>query len=208
MPRDQLLATRKGDIAATALIASAVRYPGNSVKVYQGYQEWQKEAWRFYDITGELRFAANWMANVLSRADLNAATRNLQGEIVGPASPKAVAAMAALFAGSEGQAAMLSALGLHLTVAGEAYIVGRTIAATEGRPATEKWEVIGVQEIRNSGSNWSINYGSGQKSVDLTKDDVVIRVWRPHPRNRIEADSPVRALLPILTELEYLTRHI
>lgn len=192
-----------------ALIASAVRYPGNSVKVYRGQQEWQREAWRFYDIIGELRFAANWMGNVLSRARLTASKRDAQGNITANSSPKAIAAMAALFAGSEGQAAMLSALGLHLTVAGEAYIVGRTLPA---EPLTggqlERWEVVGVQEMRNSGSRWTVVYGDGQRSVDLTDDDVVIRVWRPHPRNRIEADSPVRALLPVLTELEYLTRHV
>jgi hypothetical protein len=39
-------------------------------------------------------------------------------------------------------------------------------------------------------------------------DAVVIRVWRPHPRNHLLADSPVRSVLPILSEIEYLTRHI
>ena len=205
MPRSLAIQERND---RPALIASAVRYPGNSVKVYQGQQEWQKEAWRFYDITGELRFAANWMANVLSRANLTAAIRDINGNVTEPGTAKGMAAMAALFAGSEGQASMLSALGLHLTVAGEAYVIGRAMPAAEGKPATEKWEVVGVQEIRNTGSSWSINYGNSQKNVDLTADDVVIRIWRPHPRNRIEADSPVRALLPILTELEYLTRHV
>ena len=58
------------------MIASATRYPGNAVKVYNGNQQWQKEAWRFYDICGELRFAANWIANALSRATLLPAKRD------------------------------------------------------------------------------------------------------------------------------------
>jgi hypothetical protein len=48
MPRQK---ANGGDLATspaapTALLASAVRYPGNAVKVYQGYQNWQQEAWR------------------------------------------------------------------------------------------------------------------------------------------------------------------
>ena len=202
MPRTATVET-----APPSLIASAVRYAGDTTRIYQASQDWQREAWRFYDITGELRFAANWIANVLSRAALVAAKRNARGDTIDAASPKAIAAMDALFAGCEGQAAMLSALGLHLTVAGEAYIVGRTITAPTGE-TIEKWEVIGVQEMRNAGNTWTIDYGSGQRAIQLADDDVIIRVWRPHPRRRIEADSPVRALLPVLTELEYLTRHV
>lgn len=198
---------REPTVAAPATVmASAVRFPGTT-KVYQMYQDWQREAWRFYDITGELRFAANYVANVLSRATLVAGKRSRTEATSDPdkSSPKAQAAMAALFDGPEGQASMLSALGLHMTVAGEGYLVGRNDPGL----GHEVWEVVGTQEMRNRGNSWYIDYGiTGMKQVPLSDEDVVVRVWRPHPRRRIEADCPVRALLPVLTELEYLTRHI
>jgi hypothetical protein len=187
-------------------MASAVRLPGGSPHAYQLYQDWQREAWRFYDITGELRFAANYIANVLSRATLLAGKRTRTGTTSDPnvTSAKAQVAMADLFGGPEGQASMLSAMGLHMTVAGEGYLVGQQAAVGQ-----DVWQVIGTQEMRNRGSNWYIDYGiTGMKQVQLADTDIVIRIWRPHPRRRIEADCPVRALLPILTELEYLTRHI
>ena len=33
-------------------------------------QGWQGDAWRYYDSIGELRFVANWVGNVMSRAKL------------------------------------------------------------------------------------------------------------------------------------------
>ena len=91
---------------------------------------------------------------------------------------------------------MLSSLGLHLTVAGEAYVVGRSMVDPNTGVPTELWEVVGIQEIRNRGNRWSLTYGQGGKGIDLDDNAVIIRIWRPHPRNRMEADSPVRALLP------------
>jgi hypothetical protein len=198
MPRQKVLESAP----PTALLASAVRYPGNSVaRIYQPHQDWQAEAWRFYDIIGELRFAANWMANMLSRAHLFTGTRTRTG-VEPTTDPKAAATLAALFGGPEGQSQMLSALGLHLTVAGEAYLVGRKV------DGTDVWDVLGSQEVKNRGARWYLDYGTGDRQIPLADSDVVIRIWRPHPRRRIMADSPVRPLLPILTELEFLTRHI
>lgn len=189
-------------IPTNSLVASAVRFTGNSPRVfYKGNKGWQDEAWRHYDICGELRYAANWIGSVLSRATLHAdkmkdevATQQVSG--------KAVNAIRLLFNGPDGQSQMLNSLGIHLTVVGEAYLVGRTIGGAD------TWEVVGTREIKVNGANWSIDYGDGQAPIQLKDSDAVIRIWRPHPARRIEADSPVRALLPILTEIEYLTRHI
>lgn len=188
-------------VPSRALVASAVAYQGGESvgeipRIYRPMEEWQKDAWRFYDITGELRFAANWISNVLSRAEIGVAKRDGS-----PASPAAVAARDALFVNSAGQAAVLAAMGVHLTIAGEAYLVGRADKNT--------WEIVGTHEMRVQGGSWAIDYGiAGQLPVQLGASDVVIRIWRPHPYKRIEADSPIKALIPVLTELEYLTRHV
>jgi hypothetical protein len=208
MPRSNQLAGTEPKVPES-LMASAVRLPGKVDRVYQRPNDWQEEAWRHYDICGELRYAGNWVSNVLSRATLHAATRTAKG----PKRQDAGAAADAvhdLFNGPDGQAQMLAALGLHVTVAGEAYLVGRKPEPDRGERADEGdiWEIVGVQEMRHRGRRWFIDYYDGTRPLELSDDAVIIRIWRPHPRRRIEADSPVRALLPVLREIEFLTRHI
>jgi hypothetical protein len=211
MPRsNQLPASREAaPLAPSSLMASAVRLPGRVNRVYQRPNDWQAEAWRHYDICGELRYASNWMSNVLSRATLHAAVRSDNG-VERALSGPAVVAVDDLFNGPEGQSQMLSALGMHLTVAGEGYLVGRKPVPERGENPVDGdvWEIVGTQEMKHRGKRWFIDYGDGERPLELDDDAVIIRIWRPHPRRRIEADSPVRALLPILREIEFLTRHI
>lgn len=187
---------------STALVASAVKYPGKMTRVFRKETTgWQREAWRHYDICSELRFAANWIGNALSRATLVPATVT-GGDVIKTEDPEIENLLAKLFGGPQGQAGMLGALGIHLTIAGEAFLVGRQVSGQD------VWEVVSIREIEVTGSQWAINYGNDTLPVNLTENDVVIRIWRPHPALRMEADSPVRALLPVLTEIEFLTRHI
>lgn len=194
--------------SGNSLVASAVRYASGTGRVYRPAAAWQDEAWRHYDICSELRYAANWIGNVLSRATLHAATKadGLVAEVLaGPA----YIAMQELFGGEQGQSQMLSSVGIHLTIAGECFIVGRQPRADRDEaPGPDIWEVVGTTEMKHRGQRWAIDYGDGNKQVELNADEVVLRMWRSHPRRRIEADSAVRALLPVLSELEFTNRHI
>lgn len=188
-------------IPTTSLVASAVRYDGKSARIYQPNQDWQREAYRHFAICGEARFAAKFFGQALSRATL-AISRKTNKGLERKTGGKGVAFLAALFNGKDGQAQMLEALGTHLTIAGECYLVGRTVNGED------MWEIVSILEMQVSGDRWTIRYGDGLPPVELDDSDVVIRIWQPHPGKRIEADSPFRSLLPILTEIEWLTRHI
>jgi hypothetical protein len=188
-------------IPTTALVASSTRYPGSSARIYQPRQDWQRECYRHYAICGEARFAARFFGNACSRAVLSTATVQGGTVVETPAGP-AADSLNALFNGQDGQTQMLDAIGLHLTVAGECYLVGRQV---EG---TDVWEVVSCMEMVVQGTSWSIQYGDGLPPVMLTDDDVVIRIWLPNPAQRIQADSAFRSLLPILGEIEWLTRHV
>jgi hypothetical protein len=201
-------------IPSPSLVASAVRYSGGkAARIYQKSAEWQKECYRHYGICGEARFAANFFGHALSRAVLSAATRDSSGKEQ-PAKGEAVDLLDDMFNGREGQSAMLKAIGIHLTIAGECYIVGRDVQPADvedGEPPAEAyqlWEVVSVMEMSVTGKRWTIKYGDGAKDIELGDDDVVLRIWLPNPAKRIEADSPFRALLPILSEIEWLTRHV
>jgi hypothetical protein len=188
-------------IPTSAMVASATRYPGAAARIYQPRQDWQSECYRHYSICGEARFSAKFFGHSVSRAVLHAAevVKGVSHQLdAGPASD----ALDALFNGRDGQTQMLDALGTHLTIAGEAYLVGRAV------DDIDTWEIISCLEMQVAGIAWQINYGNGLPIIQLTENDVVIRIWLPSPARRIEADSPFRALLPILSEIEWLTRHV
>jgi len=188
-------------IPTSSMVASATRYPGKAARIYQPRQDWQAECYRHYGICGEARFAAKFFGHSVSRATLFAAEIVAGTTVATPAGPSADL-LAALFNGKDGQTQMLDSLGTHLTIAGEAYLVGRQV------DGVDTWEIVSCLEMVVAGNSWQINYGQGIPVVPLTEEDVVIRIWLPSPAHRIEADSPFKALLPILSEIEWLTRHV
>lgn len=189
------------NIPSTAVVASAARYPGKVARVYQPNQDWQRECYRHYSICGEARFAAKFFGNAVSRATLHPAELR-QGTPYTVTEGPAYDLIVDLFDGKDGQTQMLEALGIHLTIAGECYLVGRNVEKED------VWEIVSVLELKVSGERWLIDYGDGRPPVELADEDVVIRIWLPNPAKRIEADSPFKALLPILGEIEWLTRSI
>jgi len=168
-------------------------------------RRWQKEAYRHLTICGEARFAANYFAHALSRATLYVADVN--GEQDEPDST-GTELLADLFGGRQSE--MLSKMALHFTVAGECYILGTDLDTVD-----EKWDIVSVLEATQHGQTWQIDYGNGvRKTLRLSENentlgtDVLIRVWIPDAGQRIMPDSPFRALLPVLDEIELITRHI
>lgn len=184
-------------IPSNSLVAASSRYSGQAARVYVPNQNWQTECYRHYLICGEARFAAKFFGHAVSRAVLGLA--NTQGDPV--TSGPGFDAFNNLFSGADGQKQMLDSIGIHLTVVGECYLVGRT------QDKAEIWEVLSILEVKTRGNVWFIDYGDGNQ-IDLTESDVVIRIWLPNPSKHVEADSPFRSLLPILREIEWLTRHV
>lgn len=193
-------------IPTASLVASATRYPGKAARIYVQRQDWQRECYRHYAICGEARFAARFFGHAVSRAVLYVAEMGDDGRPQRQETGAAVALLDELFSGKDGQVQMLDAIGVHLTIAGECYLVGRSLAGQVAEP--DVWEIVSTMEMKVSANQWTIDYGNGELPVDLTEQDVVIRIWLPSPARKIEADSPFRSLLPILGEIEWLTRHV
>lgn len=168
---------------------------------------WQAEAWRQYDINGELRFGCGWLGNALSRCRLRASAVDRNGVLqLATAVPRNVSDLVEGLLGSPGrQAQLLSALAVHLSVPGDCYVVATSTADGE----FTGWEVMSTEEITSAGDGKvRVNRGDGfPYTLDLTST-LVIRVWRPHPRRYFEADSPTRAALPVLIEMEQLSKYI
>lgn len=180
---------RRGMVASASNVTGS---RGKTTKDSRG-SGWQSASWHFYDTIGEFEFVANWTGNLLSRATLYV-TKN--GERVPDNDPGALA-LSALYNSESGRSGMLRALGVHFTVAGEAWLV----SWTEG--TKREWRIVAPQNLTEMGGNYAIN------SVPIPDENpLVIRLWERHPFLTKEATSPARAALPILAEIEKLTMHV
>jgi hypothetical protein len=198
-------------VAAGAQITTK---PGNKPRGGTVAQAWQDEAWYFYDTVGELAQACQWVANSLSRVDLDVMEVKADGSVEPTTNPAALAALDALYDGDTGQSDMLATMGVHLSCPGETYLVG--VPADEGNPfAKDLWRVVSNKELRQQNGTWIIDRGDGieERYADGTKPDqpaeaLVIRIWRSHPAKWVQANSPVRAALSVLRTLEKVSQHI
>lgn len=179
-----------------------------------GWQEWrfsnrawQREAWRLYDITGQLRFVGNWVGNSVSRCRLYVAEVDDAGEAGEETQDPEVAALAA---GPLGQGPAkdeaLRLLAIHLFVPGESYIVAEAEALDDGQ---DRWFVVSSRQIKRSGTQITIKrpqlHGGGDM---IYRDgvDLILRVWTPHPADTDEPDSPTRSAIPDLREIEAIRK--
>jgi hypothetical protein len=200
-------------MAPRTLTAAASRYVtrrirGREATVDQG---WQTRAWEMYDSTPEVRFAANWLANAMSGLTLFAGRRGEDGTIE-PAPPghRAAELVAGIAGGPDGQAQLLADFGPHLLVPGEAWIVIRPIVK-RGVITGESWHVLSVKEVTTRGAKMTAEIDGAEVEIPPYDEEnhdetapAAIRVWESHPARQIEADSPVRASIQLLEELQLL----
>lgn len=188
---------------------------------------WQSEAWEYYDSIGEVKYAFNLVASVVSRIRLYAAAINNPSEAPAPidsvdsVDPRLAAAaeraLDRLDSAFGGRAGLLKDAALNLQVTGECYLVQVPERLGSGLP--ESWDVRSVDELQvDSKGNYIINprreVGGGssmmsqgnREAIKLPQSAFVGRMWRSHPRYTQEADSSLRGLLDLCAELLLLNR--
>lgn len=196
---------KRGDLRETtdpvnSLVASAQNHTQiNSPDAPKAKrEEWQQQAWFFYDVVGEFEYVANWVGNMLSRARLYPAK---DGKEI--TSGPAFEAVAELFGSDQGKADALRTMGINYTVPGESYIFAYTAEGEEER----EWLVASPQSVtsrmKNKTKVWIVE---GDEIPE--KDLLVFRTFQKHPRFLKQATSPARAALPSLNEIYRLTQHI
>jgi hypothetical protein len=196
------------------LTASAARYTARRLRTKPVDGSWQERAWLFYDETPEVRFAARWYSNAMSRARLIAGRRDEDGNVVPlPPEHRASQLVAEIAGGPNGQSQLLRSFGPHLTVAGEGWIIVRPKRDSAGNEAGADWRVVSTQEVKQQGTKLVAEIDGEEVIVPGAEDDtapldaenpVAIRVWESHPRRHMEADSSVRSSLGLLEELKLL----
>jgi hypothetical protein len=216
-----------------ALTAAAAQLKVNDKGEYEQFRvrraaassAWQAEAWEYYDAIGEVKYAFNLVASVVSRIRIYAAVVDDPAEA--PVSVRnsdkvedrlaqaAERALDRLNSAYGGQAGLLKDAALNLSVAGECYLVQMPARAGAGLP--ESWDVRSVDEVttdpkggfnvvgRREQSTGSQSTSNGI-ATKLSKNAFVGRIWRSHPRYSDEADSSLRGLLDLCAELLLLNR--
>lgn len=197
-----------------ALTASAAILTGaNPSRAKLDTQAWQELAWSFYDDIGELRFAVNWLANALSRVNLVAAVppRN-QGEEPTPINLEAdpgmaaqVALVAEIAGGVTGQGQLLAQLTRSLVVPGVGYIHATADDLTD---SFSTWRALSNDEAKKSGDRLEVADPETGEWNELGTNDLLIKVWRSHPRKSWLPDSPVRAVMSSLNEIRLLSMRV
>jgi hypothetical protein len=194
---------------APGLIGSAVRM-GLSDEAWRGYrftdEAWQRQAWDFYDTNPQLHNAVDYIGAASSMIRIFVAEVDENGVRQGEVdNDDEIGALAeTLFGGPANKAEMLRAIGESLTVAGECFIIGKAMRGG----ISDQWWVAAPGEVRKNGDVVYVNMGRAQREEINPGRDIVIRTWTPHPRRAYLADSPVRALLGLLFEMEQMSMFI
>lgn len=186
-------------------------------------QGWQSDAWQYRDQIGELRYAIQFLANCTARMRLYPACYPLGGEADKPVELDKIPDLPEQLKSAAGQAmqdlgggrmaisGMLHGASTNKSVAGESYLLGRTDEET-GR---EKWSIRSVDELVVWSDQWHLQEIPGDRTngvipwIPLDPDLTVIsRIWTPHPRFQLLADSPLKAMLDDCESLTILRRMI
>lgn len=191
----------------SSLVASAVkvRITSGIQNIRWGGTEWQQEGWLHFDTCPEFHAAIEIGANNLSRARLFGAMIDPETGQPGTqptTDPDVVDIMSQLFGGGAGQSQALSSLSQHIDVAGDCWV----LATDSPDMDQESWEILATTEVTSAGGERIMvqQLNGIPRQIDV-ENELLIRVWKKHPRHRWDADSPTRSLLPVLRELSALT---
>jgi hypothetical protein len=177
---------------------------------------WQQAAWDYYDVVGEYALGVDMLAWGVAQCRLVAARENpgsnepdlITGEPTEdggqPSRADVIAAdlVAGFAGGTIGQQQLMRRVATQLVVAAESFIVGRGMP--DGQD--DVWEAYSRDEVKFSNSGYTVD--DGVEKFVLGDDDVMIRVWIPSPRRRQEPRSSSKSLLPILAEIDGITKAI
>jgi hypothetical protein len=202
-----------GHMPGRSLVAAAaqIKLDGQSIQSLKiAEAEWQKEAWRLYDLVGEFRFVANRRGHQISRIRTYVAEVDDTGAPGKETNDTDIKALGeGIFGGPAAKAEGLRIVGVQLFVAGECYIVAEsaTKKAGDDGPEGDRWYVVSPTDLKKESGTLKVKrpQEAGGEWYDLKQSDLLIRVWTPHPRKYDVADSPTRAVLPVLREIERLS---
>lgn len=194
-------------VGATAIVDLSASSSWRTWKF--GNKDWQAEAWRLYDIVGELHKLSGRVGDSLAQARLYVTEVDETGEETGEVQEGRIKRLAAVPLGTGSQRDdNLRLAGIDLAVGGECWIVGEG-AARNPEAAEGSWFVVTGAAFSRQGDVLKVKRPQvrGGNKLTLTDGvDILIRCWRPHPNDTDQADSFTRSAIVPLREIELLTK--
>jgi hypothetical protein len=179
-------------------------------------QPWQTRSYTYYDLLGEIKYAAQFYARALAMLRLYPAEKDDDGDWVETDDPQAIAQLERIQDPGGGTSGLLSSYGRLMFLAGEAYLLVTRDRDTD----MEQWEMLSSDELRPTGSGY-MRYKAPSLIVETYKeasdDDfepldedtaVAYRLWKRHPRYSYWADATMQGVLDICEELILLTQAV
>jgi hypothetical protein len=183
-------------------------------------QEWQDEAWSYFDTIGIVGFSGDFIANALSRLRWFIGWSEFPGDPPAEVRPDeapdgmdlraygvASEALRRLNTGM-GVTEMARKAAYSLTLPGEMYVIGRI--DENGDERFDAWSTSEVDLASKDGAGpVKIRTSPSADSVIEVDPDtsVFVRIWRPHPRWSDLAMTPMRRLLEPCDELRLIRRY-
>jgi hypothetical protein len=197
---------------AKSMVAAAMPLSGPGVRAVARARtasttdQWQKEAWYYFDVIGEARSPLVWIANAVSQADVYATELDPDTDKPTGPSDDAMASAAArqVLGGPQQRMGLLRLIALCWQVPGEMWIIIRPTGA--GKP--DQWHVLSGSRLEAKGDTWQYTDPTTLQRVTLTSRDRLIRAWCPHPDDQTKADSAMRPALPVCREIEKASQNI
>ncbi|WP_116996378.1 hypothetical protein [Desertimonas flava] len=189
---------------------AATRQVKDGVKPRNTLDGWQPEAYMYSDEIGEVGYVNNLKANsaadcelVLQEYDADADDWKDSEDV------RAARVMKAFVSPHGGQSELIRRAFLHLDIAGETMLVGSPTKEL-GISTGIWWEFLSSEELvitRGNAKPRRKRDGISQ-GEDLDQDAYIARLYRSHPRFSDLADSPMRRVLGICSEVLTLTQMV
>lgn len=201
-----------------ALTASASQITSKEAELNRRLQmPWQYRALYYCDVIGELNYASNFYARMLSKLKLYPGIREDDDSITPITSGEPVSLLNRIQDPGGGRSRMLTMYGQLQFITGECYLFGRNIGLDE----PEIWTMVWRDELRFDDIGKVTHMIAPQIPVDQfdIRDDalfekipegeaVAYRLWTPSPRFSGWAHSPMKAVLEEAEELLVLSRSV
>jgi hypothetical protein len=201
-------------LASAHATTAALTKIGQIKSPYGTVEAWQRDAFGYYEIIGEVGYIIGVTANTVAACSIRPIEVDNE---VAPGGYKETGDERVLrvweaFQGPRGgKAELYRKAANHLQIAGESFLLGSDLIDEFGRKAGIAWEFVSPEELKVEGGGRSVkrNYGGygGQQMEDLDpKGHYIARLWRSDPRFSNRPDCALKHVLPICREVVVLTQ--
>lgn len=173
-------------------------------------QQWQSEAWSYFDDVPEIKYATWFEGNVMAKCRWFVAVRDADDPDADPVPideaddipeqlvAQAKAELARLKGPLGGKSEIARELNMNLEIAGEAYLVGfGETTGPDGTKLPEEWDIKSISEVDQQGGRYRIKADPDDAKPRILDpaNDTIIRIWQRHPQYSLQADCAMRGVL-------------